>query len=384
MMTGLSQTTTEIVAREPYAPEEYLVTYDLNKEVNMSTPPVMKTILTEEYTKALAGVFDNWEVRVPDLDGVHRYYGKTFRPGDVATGMTNADGGEIYLYPNWRDSCILLPSAECEGYNLVGWCETADGSTEIFIPNNDEEGVVGVYTPVKDTILYAIWEPINKEGQIGFDIVKTTDPEAEKVCWNGVQSLVVKKGYGFTYRFWIEEQHDFGKVSKIRITPKFFWISEDEAERTEADVYFHTVIDGRRIRFLMAGSREDTRNGLENGAIILDNPMLDETRRSWEAEYSLPVEMFVVSEDSWESFSEYRTKHALTGQEFFFEKTGMLVVHFTIEVSLQGEWCLFEEWNETGVYRDNMEEGWDYHPGDILRYNLAESLEQDYEIGGVE
>ena len=64
---------------------------------------------------------------------------------------------------------------------------------------------------------------------------------------------------------------------------------------------------------------------------------------------------------------------------------GYLIVNFEIRVKSNDDvWYTFEEWENTELAQDAVEEGWNYVFGDVIRYDLSKSIADDYEIGGME
>ncbi len=381
MVNSVSNTTSETIEGQPFTPTGYTVRYDLNPKSTMSTAPVMG-MLTDANITTSAPVFNRWQLREPDADGVHRYYGDNFAPGDVVSRLTETDGTTLYLYPTWggSGSYVLLPDATCEGYTLAGWCELPDGSSEIYYPNDEDSDEVSTYVPVKDTTLYAIWEAEQEEYLSDFVITGTTDKAAGIMLEDGQQALTIKKGHAFSYAFFIDVQ----TVSQIKITPSYFWISENGAMRKEAVVYYHIVQNASQEYFVVAGSERDTRNGQKNGTIFLENCEREAEWNRWDGNFLLPSELFVVCEENQTEFEAYRKNHLLTGQEAFFEKTGYLMVSYQIEFQVEEEWLLYDGWQQTEMAGDALAAGWHWIPGDVIRYDLGKSSAEDYTVGGVE
>ena len=385
MVNSVSNTTSETIEGQPLTPTGYTVSYDLNKKSSMSTTPVMGTIKSVNTTTSTP-VFQRWQLREPDVDGVHQYYGNNYSPGDEVERLTNKDGETLYLYPTWGGSgaYVLLPDATCDGYTLLGWCEFADGSSEIYYPYDEDSDEVSTYVPVKNTTLYAIWEKEKEELFIDFEISYTTDKEGQEKIESGKQNLIIKKGHKFSYIFRARGL-DCEELQRIKIIPRYAWVSEDEIDREKVTVYYHTILEGKREYFLLAGSEKDDRNQQENGKIVLEGVTDDNEQIEWRGVFSLPTDSFVVFETEQEYFKEYRTRHALTGRESFFVDCGYLIISFQIELQLKsGEWLLYEDWQQTQVYKDAMAAGWNYEPGDVMRYDLERSVAEDYTVGGVE
>lgn len=386
MVNSISNTTSETIEGQPMTPDGYTVTYNTNRTGTMSTTPVMGT-LTNANTTTSAPTFEKWELREPDADGVHQYYGINYAPGTVVSRLTNTDGAVLYLYPTWggSGSYVVLPNATCDGYTLLGWCEAADGSLEIYLPNDDTGSEVSTYVPVKNTTLYAVWEREKEEFAFDFKITGTSDPGAEKLLKQGRQAMTIKRGHSFSYAFYIEESNTVANESTVGIIPSYFWISEDGTERREAFVFYHVVVNGDIQYFVKAGSEIDGRNGMQEGSILLKERQIQEEMICWEETFVIPSEVYVLCAENLEIFEEYRNSRVLTGKEDFFEKTGYLAVAFSIEYQSDlNDKIPFETWQQTEVYQDAMAEGWDWIPGDVIRYDLARYSAEDYEVGAVE
>lgn len=304
----------------------------------------------------------------------------------MVSRLTDTDGAVLYLYPTWggNGSYVVLPNATCNGYTLLGWCEAPDGSLEIFLPNDDASSEVSTYVPVRNTTLYAIWESEGESQVLEFSITDTSDYVGKEKLREGIQALTLKTGHKFYYSFSVPE-NQWILPKQIRITPFYQWISNDEAERKECNVYYHALVGGKKVYFLMAGDEKDTRNGMRQGSILLEEFQSEDGKRVWQGDFSLPTELFPVSADNLEWFEEYKEEHVLTGQEEFFVKTGYLSIAFQVEYATEsGEWVLYENWQQTKVYQDAVAAGWNCVPGDVMRYDLGKKSTEDYEIGGVE
>ncbi len=162
----LSYTTVETVEGRPYTPEGYTVTYNVNTNSSMSTASTAKlSALTTANTKTTAATFDKWKWYEPAEEaGTYEYMGQSFQPGDTVFGLTEKNGDVIYFYPSWTGdgSFVILPYAACEGYHIAGWAEVPDGSGVVYRPTFDDDAEDSTYTPVKNTTLYAVWEPEEK------------------------------------------------------------------------------------------------------------------------------------------------------------------------------------------------------------------------------
>ncbi|MBR5411132.1 MAG: InlB B-repeat-containing protein, partial [Clostridia bacterium] len=86
-----------------------------------------------------------------------------------------------------------------EGYTLLGWADAADAAAPDYAPN---AAYTDHYTTVGDTVLYAVWQPIESTVEIYGDVTDTTpaatvtgNVDSEAVTLN--QSFT-KTGYHFT------------------------------------------------------------------------------------------------------------------------------------------------------------------------------------------
>ena len=81
----------------------------------------------------------------------------------------------------------------------------------------------------------------------------------------------------------------------------------------------------------------------------------------------------------------YAALQTVNGKENFFKQDGFLVIQFVLEGVMEtGEQYAFLAWENTELAEDALNAGWNYVPGDVIRYALKESILEDYEIGGVE
>lgn len=163
----MSFTTEETIEGAPYSTTGYTVSYNINTQSSMSTASTARiSSLTLENTMTEAPEFDKWKwyETAETEPGGYAYMGTSFYAGDVVSGLTEKNGDIVYLYPAWKgeDSRVILPSGTCEGYYLSGWSEYADGNSVLYSPSDEESGEESSFTPVKDTLLYAVWTPEEK------------------------------------------------------------------------------------------------------------------------------------------------------------------------------------------------------------------------------
>ena len=97
----------------------------------------------------------------------------------------------------------------------------------------------------------------------------------------------------------------------------------------------------------------------------------------------VPADVLCVAKDF--PLEEYDKKNTFTGREDFFLREGYLIIHFDIVVQSNGGVLYsFYDWENTELAKDAKQQGWNYVPGDIIRYDLSKSIDEDYEIGGSE
>lgn len=102
---------------------------------------------------------------LPDTDGEIIHFNAQWEPNTVsisydANGGTGIMAGATYTY-NGSLFAYLLPGADGsfskEGYRFIGWCENADGSSDIM-PEGSQYSL-DFSKGNQDITLYAIWEP---------------------------------------------------------------------------------------------------------------------------------------------------------------------------------------------------------------------------------
>ena len=102
---------------------------------------------------------------LPDTDGEIIHFNAQWKPNTVsisydANGGTGTMAGATYTYDGSLFA-YLLPGADGsfskEGYRFIGWCENADGSSDIM-PEGSQYSL-DFTKGNQDITLYAIWEP---------------------------------------------------------------------------------------------------------------------------------------------------------------------------------------------------------------------------------
>ena len=263
-----------------------------------------------------------------------------------------------------------------------------------------------------------------------FEIVHTNDPEAVKKLQQGIQALQLKKGYEFSYQLFTKGMFD-SEEGQIQIIPSYYWVSEDEKEREEVNLYYQPEL-GKIEKLLytpevinlptkyceLCGTIAKGEELLSCGHSSTEFSKWTENMvQQWKGTFYLPSNVFCIAVDirkgyctncnqiryvsggknccsicqtvlehqqvfDYEQYTKVQTLH---GQEEFLKKTGYVVVSFDIRVkSNQGTWYVFETWEETKLAKDAIELGWNYIAGDVIRYDLSRSMAEDYEVGGIE
>lgn len=240
-----------------------------------------------------------------------------------------------------------------------------------------------------------------------FRIHSSADPEAQARLSSGTQAVTLKKGYTFTYELFSQGEF-YGKNSEIKIIPEFVWVSPDETKRLAVQIYKGTKLPEQERKICYAWEDEPVLEGLEYREVIL---------QIWSGIGMLPEEVLCVAVDTKQgyckncrevryfvgageecmvchtvlqdvrpfSLEEYSARQTLTGKEEFLLQNGFLVIRFEILVkSEENVWYRFSDWKATELAEDARAQGWNYVPGDIIRYDLGKSIADDYEIGGSE
>ena len=240
-----------------------------------------------------------------------------------------------------------------------------------------------------------------------FLIRSSTDPEAQAKLSAGTQAVTLKKGYTFTYEL-LSQGEFYGDCSEIKIIPEYVWVSPDETKRVPVLLYKGKEIPEQEDKICYAWEKEPILEGLEHWEVIL---------QAWSGIGMVPTEVLCVAADTKQgycatcqrisyvvgtdieckkchamlralhpfSLKEYSAQQTLTGKEDFFLQSGFLVIRFEILVkSEENVWYRFSDWESTELARDAETLGWNYVPGDVIRYDLGKSIVEDYEIGGSE
>ena len=206
-----------------------------------------------------------------------------------------------------------------------------------------------------------------------FNITSVNATTTAKQLKAGCQALILKKGYGFSFEL-LTQGEFYGENANINIVPTYFWESADGLVRKEVKLY-------HLGDFLQDAGRECT--AWEGEPLLLNHENFDVIVQQFKGEAMVPADILCVDKDF--PLEEYAKINTFTGKEEFFLREGYLIIHFDITVqSNEGVLYVFERWDDTEPAKDAKEQGWNYIPGDIIRYDLSKSIADDYEIGGSE
>jgi len=199
---------------------------------------------------------------------------------------------------------------------------------------------------------------------------------------------MLKSGYIWNFSLKTVGRKTANDAAYVKIVPSFYWLSPDGRERHRADIRYDTVIDGKRINYLKAGSSTDSKKlfysyagantmGIpvnllneneiirgnkklinENtavysyGQILIDKHLkmfsgsgyaglmeakqsgysksqLSQTEQTWYFCYGLP-DSYHVTEYGYDVDSYVEKHGACNYEEEFWKKDGYLIVHFDI------------------------------------------------------
>ncbi len=206
-----------------------------------------------------------------------------------------------------------------------------------------------------------------------FRITSVHEPEAEDKLENGCQALTLKKGYGFFFEL-LTQGEFYADNANVDIVPSFFFVSGDGTQRQEVKLYRLEDLPEKVTKECYAWEGEPLLLEQENYEVILQR---------FSGKGLVPADVLCVAKDF--PMEEYAKQATFTGREEFLLRDGYLVIHLDISVtSNDGSVYVFDKWQETELAEDAKTEGWNYIPGDIIRYDLSKSIEDDYEIGGSE
>ena len=219
--------------------------------------------------------------------------------------------------------------------------------------------------------------------------------------------------------------------AQIQITPSYYWVSEDEKEREEINLYYQAELGKiEKLLYTPEITNLPTKYCELCGTIAKGEELLscghsstqfsewtEYMEQQWQGTFYLPSKVFCIATNTMKGYcnncnqiryvsggknccsicqtvlehqevfdyEQYTKVQTLHGQEEFLKKTGYVVVSFDIRVkSNQGTWYVFEAWEETKLAKDAINLGWNYVAGDVIRYDLSRSMAEDYEVGGLE
>ncbi len=364
---------------------------DIN-EINIHTPVACKGILLEEGTEKN----ENYIVLRIENAGTHRMsFG--YGAGNFATalsGKSNLAVQEAYLNQVKFPFDVYVGKEDTfsrqERYLLHAgdWMTIGVESKKFYIPAFVEDGnyeiecrSIAVNCPKEEDGNYKTEDISQKQvntdwtkyvatdtipwdirgSRYDFRITAADDPAADKQLASGSQALTLKKGYGFSYEFILTSEYG-EEPEEIVITPRFFLESGEEEERQEVELYPET-------EFLHEERKK--KNGKETVTFT--------------GKGLLPARTLCVAVTETESLKKYLKQQTITGKEAFFIRDGCLIVQFEIRIKNNaGVWYIYDDWMDTELAADAVAAGWKYAPGDVIRYDLSQTIEEDYEIGGAE
>ena len=92
-----------------------------------------------------------------------------------------------------------------------------------------------------------------------FEIIGTSDEEAQTRLEAGSQMFTLKKGNWFNYCF-VSQGSFFGDAAHVTITPTYYWVPEHGQTRVETDLYYTESINGTMAYYVQMGSTKDVAN----------------------------------------------------------------------------------------------------------------------------
>lgn len=146
--------------------KQFTVSYDLNKKESMSTTPNLTEVLTSSNTDAVFNTF-GWRPHKYE-DGIYVVIGELVAPGEKKN-LTSVQDDRIIMFPEWggKDSYIILPIVQCDGYDFRGWLKEKDKDSTDITKAMVAEPAGQKYQPIDDCTLYGMYTP--KIYQVGLD-----------------------------------------------------------------------------------------------------------------------------------------------------------------------------------------------------------------------
>ena len=206
-----------------------------------------------------------------------------------------------------------------------------------------------------------------------FRITFVNDPLAAEQLEKGCQALTLKKGYGFFFEL-LSQGEFYGKNAEISIVPSYFFESEDGAERKEVKLF--------RLEKLPENGGKNC-YAWEGEPILLNHENYEVIKQRFCGNGMVPENVLCVEKNY--PLEEYAGQTTFTGKEDFFLQNGFLIIRFDIIVkSNEGVPYVFNAWENTMLAEHAKQQGWNFIPGDVIRYDLTKCISDDYEIGGSE
>lgn len=414
---------------------------DIN-DLKIHTPVACQGMVEEgmekaggRYTLVLKDALNHFRLRI-DNSGLHRmslgYGNKDFL--HARSGKSNVVLNQVqFPFDVYVDEGEAYDTSDDYYLEAGSWLTIGDSSQQFYVPVTMKNGkysvkfrTVAVNCPMdEDGEFSAIGKEqskvnINSENYIatdsleievlsylsGFDITGTNEKTASEKLQEGNKALTLKKGYGFSFEL-LSQGEFYGENAELSVVPRFFWEASDKSERLEVDLYRagNAVNTFEKIYYAW---EEEILKRHENHEVIKQRfpgtgmipadilCVISDTKQGYcegcdsvcyvyggESRCNVCLQELSDMEDF--SPEEYMLKQTITGKEPFFKQNGYLIINLEIRVkSNQNVWYKFTEWKNTELAKDALSSGWNYIPGDVIRYDLSRSIAEDYEIGAIE
>lgn len=188
-----------------------------------------------------------------------------------------------------------------------------------------------------------------------FRIVSVEDPRAAEQL-EKEQMVTLKKGYGFNYQL-LTQGEFFGDNVEMKMIPKYYLESEEGIKRQEVVLY--------RLDELISGKNREC-YAWDTEPILLLQENYDVILQKFSGRGLVPADVLCVPLDRKDAFETYTAIQTITGKEDFFKRSGRLFISFEIHV------------------KSNSDKWYFLETGDVICYDLARSIEEDYEIKAME
>lgn len=188
-----------------------------------------------------------------------------------------------------------------------------------------------------------------------FRIVSVEDPRAMEQLKKGSEVVTLKKGYGFTYQL-LTQGEFFGESVEIQMIPNYVVESYSGNKRQKVELFLMDKLITEESRECYAWEVEPLLLQKNYGVIL----------QMFLGRGFIPTDVWCVPMDKIVTFENYVKQQTVTGKEDFFIQNGYLIISFNIRV------------------KSNRDKWYIYNTGEVIRYDLKKSVDEDYEIGGME